>query len=343
MSPTSQIVIETIASDVLRDNPLGDPFERQVPVYLPPGYADSEARYPTVYLLTGFTGRGAFMLNDSAFDEPIQERLDRLIAADQIQPMIIVLPDGFTRYGGSQYLNSTATGRYEDHLITEVVPHIDRRFRTQAEPGGRAIGGKSSGGYGALVQAMRHPDLFGLVACHSGDMYFEYAYRPEFPKFLDAAARNLIDSYESLRNFLKTFSPKMYPKPTSFFDVIHISAMAACYSPNPASPCGFDLPFTFHTGELRPDVWQRWLAWDPITLINDNHYAEALRHLKLLYLDCGNRDEYALHYGARILSRRLTELNIHHHHQEFDGGHRSTNFRYDVSLQAISQALAQRA
>lgn len=338
MTAKSQITVETITSQVLRDNPLGDPFERRVPVYLPPGYHDGDTRYPTVYLLAGFTGRGAFMLNDSAFDEPIQTRLDRLIEAGKIRPMIVVLPDCFTRYGGSQYLNSSATGRYEDHLIQEVVPHIDQTYRTLAEPEFRAISGKSSGGYGALVQAMHHPDSFGAIACHSGDMYFEYAYKPEFPKFLDAAVRNNIDSSESLRDFLANFSPKMHPKPPGFFDIIHMSAMAACYSPNPDAPCGFDLPFTFHTGELRRDVWQRWLAWDPITLLVDPQYARALRHMKLVYLDCGNRDEYALHYGARIFSQRLTELNIHHHHQEFDGGHRSTNFRYDVSLEAISQA-----
>lgn len=338
MTSKSQIIIETITSDVLHDNPLGDPFVRQVPVYLPPGYQASNIRYPTVYLLTGFTGRGRFMLNDSAFDEPIQERLDRLLTTGTIQPMIVVMPDGFTRYGGSQYLNSSATGRYEDHLIQEVVPHIDQHYRTKAEPGFRAIGGKSSGGYGALVQAMRHPAIFGAIACHSGDMYFEYCYQPEFAKFLNAAARNNIDSYESLRDFLNNFSPKMHPKPPSFFDVIHLSAMAACYSPNPNSPCGFDLPFAFHTGEIRPDVWQRWLAWDPITLMVEKQYTEALRQMNLIYLDCGNRDEYALHYGARIFSQRLTKRNIHHHHQEFDGGHRSTNFRYDVSLEAISQA-----
>ncbi|MCB0196950.1 MAG: esterase [Anaerolineae bacterium] len=341
MTAESQVIIETITSDVLRDNPLGDPFVRRMPVYLPPGYEDGDTRYPTVYLLTGFTGRGTLMINDSAFDESIQERLDRLINAGTIQPMIVVLPDGFTRYGGSQYLNSSATGQYEDHLVKEVVPHIDTNYRTKAEAGFRAIGGKSSGGYGSLVQGMRHPDVFGAIACHSGDMYFDYCYKPEFPKFLDAAARNNIDSYESLRDFLDAFTPKMYPKPPAFFDILHMSAMSACYSPNPDSPSGFDLPFTFHTGEFRPDVWQRWLAWDPITLLVETQYAEALRHMKLIYLDCGNRDEYALHYGARILSQRLTELDIHHHHQEFDGGHRSTNFRYDVSLEAISQAFAE--
>ena len=339
MPNESKIIIETITSDVLRNNPLGDPAERRVPVYLPPGYDEGRDRYPVVYLLAGFTGRGSFMLNDSAFDENIQERLDRLIAAGEVRPMILVLPDCFTRYGGSQYLNSSATGQYEDHLIEELVPFIDGRYRTLAEAGYRAIAGKSSGGYGALVQAMRHPDIFGAAACHSGDMNFDYCYKPDFVKFLDAAGRHSIQSAAALAQFLTDFQPKMQPKPASFFDLLHIPAMAACYSPNPASPCGFDLPFEFHTGRLRPEVWQRWLEQDPVTMLQQERYAEALRGLKLLYLDCGNRDEYALHYGARIFAEQLARLGIAHRHEEFEGGHRHIQFRYDVSLQAISGVL----
>jgi enterochelin esterase family protein len=338
MSTQGKIIMETITSQVLHDNPLGDPVTRHVPVYLPPGYDDGHTRYPTVYLLAGFTGRGTIMLNDSAFEETIQERLDRLITTGQIQPLIIAMPDCFTRYGGSQYLNSGATGRYEDHLIAEVIPFVDRHYRTRAEPAYRAIGGKSSGGYGALVQAMRHPDIFGAIACHSGDMYFDYCYKPDFVKFLNAAVRHDIDSAEKLRAFLTGFSPKMHPKPAGFFDIIHMSAMAACYSPNPDSPCGFDLPFEFHTGLLRPRVWQRWLAHDPINMLDDHKHVEALRQMRLIFLDCGNQDEYALHYGARIFSQRLAELNIPHHHDEFDAGHRHIQFRYDVSLKAISEA-----
>ncbi len=336
-----QIIIETISSEVLRDNPLGDPFERRVPVYLPPGYAADQPRYPTVYLLTGFTGRGTLMINDATFDESIQERLDRLIATGDIAPLIVVLPDAFTRYGGSQYLNSSATGRYEDHLIHEVIPHIDHHFHTRPEASFRAIAGKSSGGFGALVQAMRHPHLFGAMACHSGDMAFDYCYQPDFVKFINAAARNGINSDESLRDWLASFSPKMYPKPPAFFDVLHMAAMSACYSPNPGSPTGFDLPFDLHTGKLRPEVWQRWLAHDPLTMLEQPEHRAALRQMRLIYLDCGNQDEYALHLGARQFSQRLTELAMPHHYEEFDGGHRNIQFRYDVSLKAISRVFSE--
>ncbi|GAB4437128.1 MAG: alpha/beta hydrolase-fold protein [Anaerolineae bacterium] len=340
MTNNGTIETQTITSRALANNPLGDPHRRALPVYLPPGYHTGNRRYPAVYLLTGFTGRGAFMLNDSAFDEPIQERLDRLIGSGQIQPMIVVLPDAFTRYGGSQYLNSGATGQYEDYLIEEIVPFVDSHYRTLAEPGYRAIAGKSSGGFGALVQGMRHPDLFGAVACHSGDMYFDFCYKFDIPKFVNAAQRSGLDNYEKLRDWLADFSPKMHPKPPAFFDIIHLSAMSACYSPNPHSPTGFDLPFECHTGKLLPEVWARWLAWDPVAMVEQQRYADALRQMKLLFLDCGNRDEYALHLGARIFSERLIALDIAHRHEEFDGGHRNIQFRYDVSLSAISEAFA---
>jgi S-formylglutathione hydrolase FrmB len=338
MSAQSRIINEEFSSDLLRNNPLGDSSIRRMPVYLPPDYDEGEGRYPVVYLLTGFTGRGTLLLNDSAFEETIQERLDRLIRTGQIQPLIVVMPDCFTRYGGSQYLNSSATGRYEDYLIEEIVPFIDRHYRTRAEAVYRAVAGKSSGGYGAVVQAMRHPDIFGALACHSGDMYFDYCYKPDFVKFLNATGRLSLQSPEALRQFLADFSPKMYPKPPHFFDVIHIAAMSACYSPNPAAPGGFDLPFDAVTGELRPEVWQRWLAHDPVTMLQDEKNSAALRQMKLIYLDCGNRDEYALHYGARIFCQRLAQLNIAYTYEEFEGGHRDIQFRYDASLKAISLA-----
>src|SRR5262245_33752141 len=102
-----RVVHLDVQSRVLRGNPLGDPARRRLPVYLPPGYdADAAARYPVLYALTGFTGRGAMLLNTTNWGEALDARLDRLYAAGRIGPMIVVLPDCFTRYGGSQYVNS---------------------------------------------------------------------------------------------------------------------------------------------------------------------------------------------------------------------------------------------
>ena len=175
--PTTQVILESFTSRVLADNPLGDPATRNLPIILPPDYAASDKRYPVIYGLTGFTGSGPMMFNVSAWQPNLQQRIDRLMAEGKLPPAIYVLPDCFTRYGGSQYLNSTAIGRYEDYVIDEIVPHIDRTYRTIAGPEGRGVFGKSSGGYGSIMLGMKHPDVFGAVACHSGDMAFDLAYR----------------------------------------------------------------------------------------------------------------------------------------------------------------------
>jgi enterochelin esterase family protein len=328
MIPSGNVIFETITSNALRDNPLGDPFVRRVPVYLPPGYESGSARYPTAYVLTGFTGRGTMLLNDSAWGETIAERMDRLIAAGQVRPMLLVMPDCLTRIGGSQYLNSSAVGNYEDHVVKELVPYIDNKYRTIAAGDHRAVVGKSSGGYGSVILAMRHPDVFGLMASHSGDMYFEHCYKPDL-----IGALRALPKLGGLDKFWDDI-PTIHPKDKNFQMLINIVAMAACYSPNPNAPHGFDLPFDLETGELREDVWERWLEWDPVYLVG-KHLA-ALKSLKLIYLDAGLRDEFNLQYGARIFCKRLAARGIPFVHEEFDDGHMDIQYRYDVSLKAIS-------
>jgi enterochelin esterase family protein len=330
MAQTSgRVVIESFESSVLKGNRPGDPHVREVPVYLPPGYDTSSERYPVIYALTGFTGFGRTLLNRSAFSEALDQRLDRLIQTGRLRPAIVVMPDCFTRYGGSQYLDSEATGRYETHIIAELVPFIDSKYRTIPEAPQRAVMGKSSGGYGSLILGMRHPDVFGVVACHSGDMGFEYCYLPDFPP-----AMIQLETHGGIRGFLEQFYKK--PKKSSEdFLTLNVIAMAACYSPNPeAKPHLFDLPFDLETGELLEDTWGRWLSWDPVRLVEEHE--SALRKLRL-FLDCGTRDEFRLYAGARIYSAKLKESGIEHVHEEFEDSHRELNYRYDRSLPWISE------
>jgi len=325
----------TIESDVLQGNALGDPEVRHIPVYLPPGYHDGEARYPVLIALTGFTGSGRMMLNAAAWSESFNERMDRLIAEQRIGPMIVAMPDCFTRLGGSQYLNSTATGRYEDHLIHEVVPQLDARYRTLADPAHRGVFGKSSGGYGAIVHGMKHPQVFGAVACHSGDMAFEYGYLPDFPKLIAQ-----LDEHGSVKGFVKAFedAPR---KSGAQIGAMNVLAMAACYSPDPQSrDLGIRLPMDARTGALDEVVWRKWLRHDPLRML-DKHVGN-LRKLRLLFLDCGNRDEYNLHLGARQFVARLKEFKVRHVYEEFPDGHMGLNYRYDASLPRLWSALRPR-
>ncbi len=328
----TQLVIEQFTSRVLADNPLGDPATRSLPIILPPDYETSGKRYPVIYGLTGFTGSGLSLLNFAAWQPNLQQRIDRLMAEGKLSPAIYVLPDCFTRYGGSQYRNSTAIGRYEDYVIDEIVPHIDRMYRTSAGPEGRGVFGKSSGGYGAIMLGLQHPDVFGAVACHSGDMAFDLAYRLDFPKFLNA-----IWQAGGLEKWWIEFERKA-KKEGRDFDAINILAMAAVYSPNPtAQPLPIDFPFDLETCELKPEVWARWLECDPVQLVD--RYADNLKQLRLLFIDCGTRDEFNLHFGARLFVKKLKALGVPHEYEEFDDGHMNVSYRYEVSLPKIVGAL----
>jgi enterochelin esterase family protein len=326
------VVLEPLESPSLHGNPCGDPWVREVAVIVPRAAAAAPGRrFPTVLVLTGYSSSGPMLLNRRAWVPNFPEQLDRLRDRGAIGDLIAVLPDAMTMYGGSQYLNSEATGRYRDLLTEDLLPWVESRF--PALPGGRhrAVAGKSSGGYGALTLGMARPDLFAAVACHSGDMYFEYCYRNDFPRLLAQLERN-----GSLEKFVEAFLAA--PKKTSDQVLaMNIVAMAAAYSPDPARPLRLALPVDPRTGEIDPRTWSRWLEQDPVHLVERS--AEALRSLRLLYLDCGSRDQFHLQYGLRVLRQRLERLRVPHVAEEFDDDHTDTGYRYEVSLPRIWEAI----
>lgn len=329
------LVLERITSEALKGNPLGDPRERDLFVYLPPGYrARGRNRFPVVLVLTGFTGLGESPWQRVAYGEALHERLDRLIAAGKIAPMVVATPDCMTALGGSQYVDSSATGRYETFVVCEVVPHLDANFQTLAAPRHRAVCGKSSGGYGALMLAMKHPEVFGALASHSGDAYFDYCYGYDFVKCWDG-----VRDAGGVKQWLAAMRAKKAVR-TKEILVLNILAMAAAYSPNPKSPWGFDLPFDEETGERDEEVMARWREFDPAVACRV--YAENLRELRGIYLDCGLRDEFALHAGTRILAKRLRDLGLRVVHEEFDDGHMGISYRYDNSFPWLSKWIAKR-
>jgi hypothetical protein len=156
---------------------------------------------------------------------------------------------------------------------------------------------------------------------------------PDFWKFCRITAKHGgVDAF--LRAFLD-----MPKKSDDAITAVNIAAMAMAYSPNPTRlPYRFDLPFDPDTGEIVEAVWAKWLAWDPLRMAPG--HADALRRLRILYIECGSRDQYHLHLGARQLHRRLEALGIRHEHAEFDDDHMSINYRYVESLRRLCEALA---
>lgn len=329
------IVRHRISSRILAGNPLRDPSDRDLAVYVPPDYDPNAARrWPALLAVVGFTGTGPALFNVDALTEPLDRRLDRLIAAGKCPPVIVAAPDCFTRVGGNQYINSAGTGRYEDFLVDEVIPFVDANYRTL--PRGRwGVFGKSSGGYGSIVLGMRRPDVFCALADHSGDACFELCYVPDFPAALDA--------YRAAGGpaaWLERYWADPNQRRSRFMKPLNVIGMAAHYSPNPDAPAEharIDWPFDLTTGEFRPAVWERWRAWDPVHMVET--HVDNLKKLRAIYVDCGSADEFALHWGARALVGKLRAHGIAVHHEEFDDGHMNIPYRYDASMPRLVEAI----
>jgi len=330
------LVEHVIDSQALTGNPLGDPNRRPVYVYAPPGYdPDADRRYPSIYVIQGMTGQLDMWRNRKAFQPTVLEAVDAWFATGSA-PAIVVYVDAWTSVGGAQFLDSPATGRYHTYLCDEVVPFVDARYRTLANAAHRGIAGKSSGGYGAMVTPMLRPDLFGGLVTHAGDALFEACYLPEFPQ----AARALRDEYGGSYD---AFWADMRSRPgrakRSDPALVNEWAMAACYSADPDG--SVQLPFDPLTGRLRPDVWERWLAWDPVRMAPA--HAAALRGLRAIWIDAGRSDEYFLDLGADAFRAELASIGVDDarvHHELFDGTHGGIEWRYPQALGWLAERLS---
>lgn len=324
-----------IDSALLRDNPLGDPATRPIHVYLPPGYDDDSRRYPVVYVIQGYTGHIGMWANRMPFRKPFPDLADELFAAGDTPPALLVYVDAWTALGGSQFLDSPATGRYHSYFCDEVVPWVDANYRTLPEAAHRAISGKSSGGYGAMVTPMLRPDLFGALATHAGDALFDVCYPNDFPRI----ARLLRDSYEgSYDNFFADHRSRVHGTKDTDMDLIEIYGYAAAYSGNEDSTV--TLPFD-DTGALIPDVWARWLNWDPVRMAPT--HKDALQSLTAIWIDAGRNDEYYLDLGATAFRRALSNAGVPDekvHFELFEGRHGAIEYRYPLALEWLCHRIA---
>lgn len=320
----------------LLQNRLGDPTQREILVHIPQ-QADAAMNQgntiPVIIYLAPFTSSGPQRAGWKAFAETLPQRHERLIAEGKMKPTILVFPDTFTSLGGNQFVNSPIMGNWSSWLAQCLKPEISKRYLTNEK---FALVGKSSGGYGALYNAMTQPDVWTAIASHSGDVGFDLMYKPTFAETITH-----ISKHGSAEKYVESVLQSASLSGSDFHSLM-ICALAASYDAQQVTsenPLGITLPVCFDTCLIDEKSWDNWLNFDPLTLLEKSQ--QSLQSLSALYIDCGNRDQYHIQYGSRRLAQRLDQLEIPHQWHEFDGTHSSIDHRLDISLPLLCKALYQ--
>jgi enterochelin esterase-like enzyme len=306
----------TIESEALRGNPLGDPHERPLFVWTP---EDQSLTYPTVYVLHAHMRSARWWFNVEPFERSYPDQVEERAPAANV-----VLVDGWTSVGGSQWIDSAGIGAYGTYLCAEVVPFVEARFPAN---GLRALQGKSSGGYGAIANALARPDLFQAVAAHAaGPALFDVTMAADFAQAARALRGGSLADW-----FANDFSGL-----DSHADAVLVEVWSAALAFSNG-----ELPFDPETAELRDDVWQRWLACDPVRLIAA--HADAVRGLRAVWLDAGDADTYFLDLATIALRRAFGAAGLPDDRLRFElfpGGHRGLSWRYPLSLEFLVGSLS---
>ncbi len=323
----------SLESQALRENALGDPYIRAVFVWTPPSYdAEPERRYPSLYVLHGMFGQARAWFNVSPFARNVPDLVDALAPE-----AVVVLVDGFTSVGGAQWIDSPATGQYGTYFCEEVVPFVDARYRTAPAREHRGVLGKSSGGFGAMVWGMLRPDLFGAFATHAGDALFDVTIAAELGEAAQALRNAHEGSYERFWEDFRSGRPVFENKLDAL--LANVWAEACAYSPREDG--SVELPFRIDTGERVPEVWERWLAWDPVRLAAS--HGDALRHARAIWIDAGRNDEFRLDLGAIAFHEAVRRAGVPDEVVRFElheGTHRGTNWRHELSIAFLAERLA---
>jgi hypothetical protein len=212
---------------------------------------------------------------------------------------------------------------------------VDGRYRTLSDPAHRAIIGKSSGGFGAMITPMLRPDLFGALATHAGDSLYELSYLPEFAK----CVRFLRDYDGDIWRWWDDFRSRTSFTSEADQTLLMTLGVAACFSARDDGTV--ELPFDPRTGVLRQQAWQRWLDWDPVRMVPK--YADELRALRGIWIDAGTRDEWFLDIGAEAFRAALLEAGVPGDtikFELFDATHMGIDYRYPLSLAWLCQRMA---
>lgn len=319
---------ESIDSEALKNNLIGDSSVRPFWVYLPPNYETTNKRYPVIYVLHGFEG------NARSLTTKVKGALDAMLFNRQIEEMIAVFVDGSNRFGGSQYLSSPTIGDYETYIVSELVGRVDTLFRTIPDRNSRGITGFSMGAYGSMRLALKYPEVFSVVVAQAGT----YDFNDEWVQLFAETAGKLV----TLANLFRLSEERAWSQfnelPLPIRNGIAYLAAVASNPDNP--PFYLDLPYEIESFfPLRfkrvESVWQRIIESDIIhELDRARNRSIQLNAIKLVH---GNKDEKAFIRQAEALVVAMTERGFAHEYEPHILGH---TFIAEKSLQFLSDYLS---
>ena len=307
-------------SPALYDNKMGDSPIRKVTIALPPDYYFNFARrYPVVYYLPGFNADNETDIRWVGKENVILF-LDHLMERHLIKNLILVAPDPKNSFKGSFYTNSPLTGNWENYIVKDLVDFVDTHYRTIRSSKARGICGFSMGGYGAMMLAMKHPDVFGAVASFDAPLDLE-AMKTVIPKIIAENPHGIKLATDNDKRF---FTPAFL-------------AMAAAFSPNLKKPPYFiDLPFKYPSPKIIPSVWQKWLDHDPSSLTK--RYADNLKKLEI-YIGVDSNDEFKITIPDEKFHKILSNLGVKHRFLLYPGTHGASLVQMTTMLEFLSSHL----
>jgi enterochelin esterase-like enzyme len=322
-------------ADSIKDFPMGDNPTRRFPVYLPPDYhANKSQPYPLIVMLSGYGSISAkFIYETSVFEPSLVMQLDQAIESGELPPLIMAFPDGRSKLGCSQYVNSPVLGNYTDYFCSDLITHLSHHFHIHNQAAGRAVMGHSSGGFGAMIFGMLRPDAYGHIHSSAGDSFYELLYPPTITSTINA-----IETHGSITAFVEWFLNHPNPGATGCFDAMMALAMCACYAPNPkVKTIMGDLFFDIKTGAIIDAVWQKFLQWDPVRMVEQ--HIPALAQLSSIHLDCGLQDPYGMQWGHRQIATKLKNADISVNINEYPGKHGGHSWRNIERIKILEQCM----
>jgi S-formylglutathione hydrolase len=292
----------SLHDDIIFSQSLG--LDRSLGIYLPEGYDPaSEAGYPVVYFLHGaLNGYPGYWTNFQ-----MRTSLDNMIGSGQIEPLIMVTPDGLIGpYAGSYWTNSDLYGPFEDYVCRDVVAYMDSTYCTMPTRDFRCIQGLSMGGYGAMKIGLKHPETYRALASHSGpnELFVDLEHRRPL----------MLAEYPS-------GPPYDFDPGAGTFSLL-LFTQSGAYSPDVEAPPWFvDLPLD-EWGEIIPSVMDRWRDNNPAHLASQLPPPPWEPDSDLdIFFDCGTLDQNQLYPGNCALAESLDALGIEHTFESFVGGH----------------------